>query len=218
MSTTTTAPDYAAHVQGFLDACTTADAMLRTATDMNKKALVAWAQGQGLAGNPARMQKPELAELVAATAWAMRPQAERKAPEAPEAPELPEAPEAPTDLIAAWKAEKGTKAAKAPKGDKAPRTKVELGQLPEGADEGTCRSCGATKAATKFPKAVVAGKRQPNLRADECRECRDLRRQGGTPAPVVTVELPAEGGPELSAAEATELAEADATNVVPLRP
>jgi hypothetical protein len=204
---TTTAPDYAAAVQRFVDSCTTLDAMERTANEINRKALAEWARLQGLPGNLARMPKPELAKLVADTAWQLRTPEAPKAPEAP-APEA-EAPEAPmAGTIEAIKAEKPTKAAK-PKG--APRApKVQLGQLPEGADEGTCAACGRTLAATKFPKAVVAGKRQANLRADECRECRDARRAG--PAPVQGPEVPAapEAAAELSAAEAAELAATDA--------
>lgn len=58
------------------------------------------------------------------------------------------------------------------------RQRVELGTLPKGATEGTCRTCQQTLPAAKFPKAVVAGERQKDQRADECRACRDARRHG----------------------------------------
>jgi hypothetical protein len=63
------------------------------------------------------------------------------------------------------------------------RQRVELGTLPTGAKEGTCRTCQQVLPATRFPKAVVDGKRQPDQRADECRSCRDARRHGTTEAP-----------------------------------
>lgn len=68
-------------------------------------------------------------------------------------------------------AAKGTKA-------KATRQRVEVGTLPQGATEGTCRACQQVLPATRFPKAVVDGKRQADQRADECRSCRDTRRHG----------------------------------------
>lgn len=61
----------------------------------------------------------------------------------------------------------------------ASRARVELGTLPEGATVGTCRACKAEQPVARFPKAVVAGKRMPNLRADECRACREARRSAG---------------------------------------
>jgi len=70
---------------------------------------------------------------------------------------------------------KGTKAA-------GTRQRVELGTLPKGATEGTCRACSQVLPASRFPKAVVDGKRQPDLRADECRSCRDARRHGAPEA------------------------------------
>lgn len=62
------------------------------------------------------------------------------------------------------------------------RQRVEVGTLPEGATEGTCRACSQVLPASRFPKAVVDGKRQPDQRADECRGCRDTRRHGTTAA------------------------------------
>lgn len=67
---------------------------------------------------------------------------------------------------------------------KAPRAKTEVATLPEGAETGTCRTCKADLPAAKFPKAVVDGKRMPNLRADECRACRDARRSAAKGAEV----------------------------------
>lgn len=126
---TDTAPDYAASVQRWLDGCTTADAMVRTAKDVNRKALAEWARQQGLTGNLARMPKPELAQLVADTAWQLRTGAE--APEATPEPEAdpeptpePEAtPEPPmAGTIEALQAEKRKAAPKAKAGTAQPRT------------------------------------------------------------------------------------------------
>lgn len=50
------------------------------------------------------------------------------------------------------------------------------GTLPEGATSGTCRACSQLLPIKRFPKAIIDGARQANVRSDECRACRDARR------------------------------------------
>lgn len=85
------------------------------------------------------------------------------------------------DAIQVQAANGGAREAKRTSTSGGRRSSVELGTLPEGATEGTCRGCGQVLPVSRFPKARVDGKRSATLRADECRACRDARRKGAEP-------------------------------------
>lgn len=113
--------------------------------------------------DPARRYQLAKTEWAALRAWA-------KAGRTPPRPATPNLDELEAEHAAAASGQ-SRKAAK-------PRAnRPAIGALPVGATEGTCTgTCGQVLPATKFPKAVVDGKRQANQRASECRACRDGRR------------------------------------------
>jgi hypothetical protein len=182
----------------------------RTSTELTRTAAIQYLQTHGIYSGHSRDSVEQLRQLVAEhRAGTSTPAPEAPAgPELlPDGPERVAAAKAEHKLLQAWikdgeqpprpatpnldamnadyaagktaadrrREAKGTKA-------KGSRQRVEVGTLPKGATEGTCRSCQQVLPATRFPKAVVDGKRQPDQRADECRSCRDARRHGSTEA------------------------------------
>jgi hypothetical protein len=185
----------------------------RTSTELTRTAAIQYLQTHGIYSGHSRDSVEQLRQLVAehraGTTSAPTPEAEAGPELLPDGPERVAAAKAEHKVLQAWikdgeqpprpatpnldamnadyaagkTAADRRREAKGTKAKGGTRQRVELGTLPTGAKEGTCRTCQQVLPATRFPKAVVDGKRQPDQRADECRSCRDARRHGTTEAP-----------------------------------
>lgn len=186
-----------------LAACAMRTQFVTAAAGATRKVLVSWLQAANAYEGHSRDAKDDLAQLVADLAW-----------EQAEATPKPKAARTAEEIMADGR--KGLRTTK-PKADgttrRARAPKVELGQLPEGAEHGTCQACGAEKPAKAFPKAVVNGVRQAHLRADECRACRDARRAGGRVAEPTSPEAWLVAWAEAELAEPTNVVHTKATEL-----